>query len=256
MKELENKNYSKAKLFVIIIVISVFVSIIMSSVVVKTLVPSSPTFSPTSTYNIQSTITLITTQPPVTETPTRLPASLPDALTPMKIEMPKIESNLLQNSGFENGLSGWTFSDNVAGINVFETVGVNGKAFCSRRYTNRKDFLEKIWAGFVQEVPIDPNQTYFFSGWVKLNKAITVGALAEWYNWSHNTGWAATHPIGILPNGETTSGWVFIHDEIFRPPPSTNRAVFGIWHGLIYDVLDGVDSTVCVDDLVFGKIVK
>jgi hypothetical protein len=174
----------------------------------------------------------------------------------MKIEMPRIESNLLQNSGFENGLSEWTFSDNEAGINVFETVGVNGQAFCSRRYTSRQEFLEDQWAGFVQEVPIDPNQTYFFSGWIKVNQAISVGALAEWYGWSENTGWAATHPIGILPDGETTRGWVFIHGEMSKPPPGTTRAIFGVWHGRIYDAPDRIDSTVCVDDLVFGKIVK
>lgn len=257
MKETENANNSQVKLVAIIVVLTVCISIATSSIVVKTLVPILPTPTSTPISTALPTVTLTLTQLPITPTPTRQLADLPDALTPMKIEMPKIESNLLQNSGFEDGLLGWTYSDNVAGINIFETVGVNGKAFCSRRYTDRKDFLENQWAGFVQEVPIDPNQAYFFSGWVKLNKAISIGALAEWYNWSKNIGWtAATHRIGILPDGETTNGWVFIHAEISRTQPGTNRAIFGIWHGRIYDALDRVDSTVCVDDLVFGKIVK
>ncbi len=253
MKESENRNYSKAKLFAIIVAISVFVSVITSSVVVKILVPVSTTPTSTLTSTIQPSITLTFAQTPIAQTPT----SYANALTPMQIQMPRIESNLLQNSGFENGLSGWMYSDNVGGINVFETDGVNGKAFCSRRYIGSKDFLEKEWAGFVQEVPIDPNRAYFFSGWVKLNKAVHVYPMAQLYNGSKKVGWAlATHRIGALPDGETTSGWVFISGEIPMIAPGTNRALFGIWHGLIYNVPNMVDSTICVDDLVFGKIIK
>jgi hypothetical protein len=240
-------------------VLSICISIVTSSVVVKTLVPTLPTFTATPTSGILPTATLTLTQTPVVETPTRSPASLPDALTPMKIEMPKIESNLLQNSGFEDDLSGWTYSDRVAGISVFETAGINGKAFCSRRYTANKELLEKESAAFVQEVPIDPTQAYFFSGWVKLNRAIHVYAMARLYHFTKKEGWAlATHRIGILPDGETTDGWVLIHGEISMIPPGTgtNRVLFGLWHGLIYDAPNGVDSTICVDDLVFGRIIK
>jgi hypothetical protein len=257
MKETENANNSRIKLIAVIIVLTVCISIVTSSIVVKTLVPilPTPTFSPISIT--QPTVTLTLTQPPVTPTITRVPVDIPHPTTPMQIQMPRIETNLLQNSGFENGLSGWVYTDNASGIYVFETTGVNGKAFCSHRYTDRKDFLEGEWAAFVQEVPIDPTQTYFFSGWVKLNKAIHVYAMAQLYNWSDNIGWAAaTSPIGILPDGETTSGWVFVHGEIPRIPQYTNRALVGVWHGLIYNAPNTVDSTICVDDLVFGKIIK
>ena len=255
--EHKNRSNSQVKLIASIAVLSVCISIVTSSIVVKTLVPSLPLFTPTSTSVVLPTATLTVTHTPVVETPTRLPASLPNALTPMKIELPKIESNLLQNSGFEEGLTGWTYSDRVAAISVFETAGVNGKAFCSRRYTVNEEFLGKEWAAFVQEVPLDPTQTYFFSGWVKLHKAVHVYAMARLYNWSENIGWAlATHRIGILPDGETTNGWVFIHGEISMIAPGTNRILFGLWHGLIFDAPNPIDSTICVDDLVFGKIIK
>ncbi len=256
MKESESRNNSQVKLIAIIVVLTVCISVATSSIVVKTLVPMPiPTSTPSSV--IRPTFTLTLTQIPIVQTPTRLPYDLPDALTPMQIQMPQIESNLLQNSGFEDGLTGWSYSDNIARINVFETAGVNGRAFCSRRLTDREDFLQKEWAAFVQDVPIDPTQSYFFSGWVKLNKAVHVYAMARLYNWSENLGWvAATHRIGILPDGETTNGWVFIHGEIPRIYPSTNRFLFGLWHGLIYDAPNIIDSTICVDDLVFGKIVK
>jgi len=253
MRDSENGNKLQAKLIASIVVISVCISIVTSSIVVKTLVPVSATPTSALTSTIQPTFALTFTQTPVAQTPT----SYANALTPMQIQMPRIESNLLQNSGFENGLTGWTYSDNVAGINVFETDGVNGKAFCSRRYIGSKDFLEKEWAGFVQEVPIDPNRAYFFSGWVKLNKAVHVYPMAQLYNGSKKVGWAlATHHIGALPDGETTNGWVFISGEIPIIPPGTNRALFGVWHGLIYNASNIVDSTICVDDLVFGKVIK
>jgi hypothetical protein len=256
MKESENRNNSQVKFIASIVMLSICISVVTSSIIIKTLVPVSeaPTSTPFST--IQPTFTLTLTQTSITQTPTQSP-SYSKALTPMQIQMPRIESNLLNNSGFEDGLSGWTVSDNVAGINVFETTGVNGKAFCSRRYTGNQDFLEKEFVAFAQEVSIDPTQAYFFSGWVKLNKAVHVYAMAQLYNWSENVGWAlATQHIGTMPDGETTNGWVFIHGEISMIYPSTNHFLFGLWHGLIHNAPNIVDSTICVDDLVLGKIIK
>lgn len=257
MKESETRNNSQVKFIAGIVLLTVCISIITSSIVVKTFVPTYSTSTSTPIPIILSTVTLTTTQTPIVQTPSRTP-DLHNALTPVQLEMPRIQSNLLQNSGFENGLSGWTYSDNVAGINIFETAGVNGKAFCSRRYVYKKDLLEKEWEGFVQEVAIEPNQAYFFSGWVKLNKAVNVYPMARLYNWSENVGWAlATHgSIGRMPDGETTNGWVFMHGEIPALPLRINRAIFGFWHGLIYNAPNGIDSTICVDDLVFGKIIK
>ena len=81
--------------------------------------------------------------------------------------------------------------------------------------------------------------------------------MAQLYNGSEYIGWArATQLIGILPDGETTSGWVFIHGEISTIYPSANRFIFGIWHGGIHPSPSNIDSTICVDDLMFGKIVK
>lgn len=265
MKETVNANKSQLKLIAVFAILSVCLSIATSFIVVKTLVPILPIPTLSSVSIAPPTVTLTLTQPPVTPTITRVPVDIPHPTTPMQIQMPRIETNLLQNNGFENGLSGWKYTDNTSGIHVFETTGINGKAFCSRRYidrrdfleADRKDFLEGEWAGFVQEVPIDPTQSYFFSGWVKLNKAIHVYAMAQLYNWSDNIGWAAaTSPIGTLPDGETTSGWVFVYGEIPRIPQYTNRALVGVWHGLIYNAPNTVDSTICVDDLVFGKIIK
>jgi hypothetical protein len=39
-------------------------------------------------------------------------------------------------------------------------------------------------------------------------------------------------------------------------PPGTTRAFVGLRHGVINKHPKAVDSTFCVDDLVFGQIVK
>ena len=73
-------------------------------------------------------------------------------------------------------------------------------------------------------------------------------------------GWGITKHVtqqtGILPEGKTTSGWSFVYGVISISPPGTNRAQVGFWHGLINDPPKEVDSTFCIDDLVFGKTVK
>jgi hypothetical protein len=263
MENRNGKKDSQIRLVAIVITLSVFVSAITSSIVVKTIVPNLIVSTPVPVLTIATTTF---TQSPVTPTPTQTidPSLFP--LAPMRLEMPEIETNLLQNNGFENGLSGWTYSDNLAGISVYEIAGVNGKGFCSRQYLFGASgpglsagFLNKEWAGFVQEIPIDPTQTYFFSGWVKLNKATNVYAMAKFYNGSKEVGWGlATKSIGFLSSeGETTNGWTFISGERLKiPSPGTNRVLIGFWHGLINNPQDTVDSTFCVDDLVFGKIIK
>jgi hypothetical protein len=44
--------------------------------------------------------------------------------------------------------------------------------------------------------------------------------------------------------------------EISIIPPGTNSARIGLRHGIINNPPKAVDSTFCVDDLVFGQIVK
>lgn len=223
-----------------------------------------PTLSASATATATPTATaspIATLTPAQTATPALQASSSPSTmLTPMHIDVPAIERNLVQNSGFEDGLAGWTYSDRVFGINVFETAGLEGRAFCSRRIPLDKSTFQKESAAFVQKVgPIDPTAKYFFSAWVKLHGAVHVYPMARMYDWSgHEIGWTLTslHWIGGPPDGESTSGWVLIQGQISTVFPMSNYALVGIWHGAINDTQATVDSTICVDDLVFGKIAE
>jgi hypothetical protein len=57
--------------------------------------------------------------------------------------------------------------------------------------------------------------------------------------------------------GKTTNGWGFIYFEMpayyFN---SATEVVVGFWHGPIPDPPQIVDSTFCVDNVVFGEIIK
>jgi hypothetical protein len=263
IKESERRSTSQLKLIASIVMLSICISIVTSTVVVKTLVPTLPMFTSTPIYLVASNTLM----------PSAVNHTLPSAtlyalpsvtLSPTPRKMPEVETNLLQNSGFENGLSGWRYSNNLARLNVYETVGVNGKGFCSRQYLphinldhTMADYVNEEWAGFVQEVSVEPNQTYFFSGWVKLDKAINVYALAQYYNGSEYLGWGlATHPIGVLPDGATTTGWFFIYGDVPIYLPGTDHVLIGLWHGVINSPPNNVDSTICADDLFFGRIIE
>jgi len=158
MRESDNGSKIKLKYIVVAIIFIGFVSVTTSYFTVKTLAPTPPTFTSTPVYvmatNTPMPLPVTQTQP--SPTLYTLPSITPP---PTQLQMPEIETNLLKNSGFENGLSGWTYSDNLAGLYVYETAGVNGKGFCSRQYLpyiNHDDtmagYVKKEWAGFVQEV--------------------------------------------------------------------------------------------------------
>jgi hypothetical protein len=264
MNESGNQSNSKIKLnhiFVAIIIVGC-INVIASFITVKSLSPTLP--------NVTSTPIYVTASNPPTALPTiQLQPSvtlfvIPTATPILVRQLPEIEDNLLKNSGFDDGLSNWVYLENQAGFSVFEVKGVNGKGFCSRRYipltSELDDLVKNEWEGISQEVLIDPNQSYFFSGWVNLNKAFSVLAIAEFYGESRYIGYAvftlATQPTAVLPEGETTNGWVFIHGEVPIIPPDTTRAFVGFRHGIINNPPKTVDSTFCVDDLVFGQIVK
>jgi hypothetical protein len=263
IKETENRSNSQIKLIASIFVLTIGVSIVTSLIVVKTLAPTLVRSTPAPVYATanHTPTSLPTLQPQSSATLALLPPATAVLVQP---QLPKIESNLLKNSGFEEGLSNWVYLDKQAGFFTYEIKGVNGKAFCSRRYipltSEMDELVNNEWEGISQEVLIDQNQSYFFSGWVKLNKAFSVLAIAEFYGGSDYRGYAvftlATQPTAILPDGETTSGWFLIHGEIPIIPPGTDRAFVGFRHGIINNPPRAVDSTFCIDDLIFGQIVK
>lgn len=132
MKEFDQQNGSKTKLkyIVIAIMLIVFFSVTTSYFTVKTVIPTPPTVISTPAY-VMTTNTPKPLYVAQTEPPSALYTS---SITPTQLQMPEIETNLLKNSGFENGLLGWTYSNNLAGLYVYEIAGVNGKGFCSRQY--------------------------------------------------------------------------------------------------------------------------
>ena len=260
MKESDNQNNSKTRLKYIVIALIFIsgVSVITSYVTVKTLTPSisTSTTAPIILPTIQSSPTLYVL---LSDTPS------PEKTQKSEFEEPlqkndgfEVETNLLQNSGFENGPSiGWT-----AGINIFETTGVNGKGFCSRREIHEwdKENINREWLGFSQKIPLDPNQDYFFSAWLKLNESRNFVVYAKFYDNSETR--ATQYFFGNYERtrhaGETSNGWFFIHSTIDPTPLHANYIEINFVHGKLdfdYDTAP-LYSTFCVDDVFLGKIVK
>lgn len=266
MKEFNKQNGSKIKfkyLVIAIIFIGCF-SVITSYITAKTLIPVLPEFTSTPMDVIKTnTPTILPTSnlyisPVATETPTQL------QIPSVESKIPIIESNLLQNGGFENGLTGWTYLEKQMGLSVYEITGINGKGFCSNQYVqNAPEYLvQDYFIGLSQEIPsIDPTQAYFFSAWVKLNKAINIYVKIDYGRGLETAGMAMDlselSRINRHNEGKTTNGWDFIHLEI--PAHyffNATKVIISFWHGAIPDPPQIVDSTFCVDDVVFGKIVK
>ena len=163
------------------------------------------------------------------------------------------QSNLLQNASFENGLSGWIYSErHISGLYEISGYNGSGKAYCSRQNLTASD--AKGWVGFVQEVPVEGGKTYYFSAWVKLNKAIQFHGHADWYNGPSFLQIGLVTPgTGVPPNGETTNGWVFIQGTTLAPNNAT-KVIIGFWHGVSDDTTNIVDSEYCADDVTFGLL--
>ncbi len=239
----ESRNNSQVKLIATLVVLSIVVSAVTSFIVVKALVPNVPMST-----SFQGDSPAV--QPPIISDTAQL-------------RVPEIEANLLQNNGFENGLSGWEFTNNQAGITVFETTGINGKAYCSRRFLfgTETDLLNQELVGFAQEIPLDPAYSYFFSAWVKLYN--DTDALAQGLTYYESKP-RITWNLNLPPQPEnTTKDWFYIESYLDAPVasgglPTWTSILIGLWHRSIQKATSEgvVDSTFCVDDVVFGKIVK
>jgi hypothetical protein len=258
MSESDKQKGSKIKIrYVAIAIIFIgCISAITSYMTAKTFAPALTEFTLTPVDIVKTT------------TPTTLPAptlyiSPTVADAPTQLQLPIVESNLLRNGSFEDGLVGWNYSKQLT---QYETTGISGKAFCSNQYvqlaSGYPETVQNSLIGFSQEFPpLDPTQTYFFSAWVKLNKAIDVFARIDFVDGSEIKGMMAIElspfsRINHENNGKTTNGWVFIHTEIPAHYVKSKVIVIGFWQGLILDPPQTVDSTFCVDDVVFGRIIK
>jgi hypothetical protein len=262
VKESDKQNGSKIKFryIAIAIVFIGFISATTSYITIQMLAPALPKFTSTPIDIIN------------TSTPTILPSSTLDisstvTATPTEQYIPSITSNLLQNGDFENGLDGWTIG-NQKELFTYETTGISGKGICSHRY------LRDIWSmpkffpdeslSFSQEVNINPLiDTYFLSAWVKLNTAINIygkiyyvgSQLADPdYGGVEITKYS---PSNRQNNGITTNGWAFKHYVIpIRPRINISKVVIRFYQGIIKDPPQNIDSTFCVDDIMFGEAEK
>ncbi|MBV6402000.1 MAG: hypothetical protein CNIPEHKO_02304 [Anaerolineales bacterium] len=266
MKESVSANISKLRFILIAIIFIGCVSFITSYITAKTIILTSPTTTLTPIY---VTSTQTPTYLPVTQTQPSPTFSISTPIDPnlFRLEGTEVKSNLLKNNGFENGLQDWNYQDKSTDRFTYEIVGLNGKGVCSRQYRfNTSEWydgeFDKQTAGLTQNVLIDPARKYYFSGWVKLNKAINVIMMVQFFSGNFddihpNPSWAAHILTGYeKPNGQTTNGWVFTSYEISHIPPGTTHALVGIWHNPIKIPPVELDSTICVDDLVFGEITK
>jgi hypothetical protein len=263
MKESDNQEVSKSKLkhIAIAIVFIGGISIVTSFITVKTLASASSALTPTST-------TSPATQPPPTLYV--LPSVTLDPSQTQESEFKEslrenngieIGTNLLQNSGFENGLSGWTYTDSPEGITIFETDGINGKAFCSRRpiFARQATPFYQEQVAFAQKISLDPTQSYFFSAWIKLNQAQHIRVYAMFYNGKSE---AAIQYLGDFgyKQPETSSGWFFIYSPSTPSPIShtPNYVEIQFVHEKVDVNFDAPPtfSTICIDDVYFGQRVK
>jgi hypothetical protein len=250
MEESDKHNDSKIKFRYVAIAIVFIgcVSVITSYITVKTLVPALPKFTPTPFEIIK------------TNTPTISPTStLYIFPTVTQTPLPTTEPNLLQNGDFENGLAGWTYTDNSKeGITIFETIGVTGKSYCSRRYLlgNQIDLLKKEQVGFSQEVPIDLTQSYFFSAKIKMYEGYNIFAEVRYY-YDSKVSFGEFLNTKASENEGTTNGWYLLQKTISAKIPglpTANRAIVGFWHIPTNRQIVGIiDSTFCIDDVVFRK---
>ena len=261
MKESDKQNGSKIKLkYIVVAIIFIgFISVTTSYFTVKTLVSTPPAFTSTPIEIIN------------TSTPTILPLSTLDISstvtgTPTQQYIPIVESNLIQNGDFENGLEGWTIG-NQKELFIYETTGVSGKGICSRRYIPNVWSMPKVFPdellSLSQEVNINTLiDTYFLSAWVKLNTAINI------YIKIYYVGSQLANPdyggVEITTysqsnrqnNGITTNGWFFRHIIVSIKPRIISKVAISFYQGAIKDPPQNIDSTFCVDDVMFGEVVK
>lgn len=262
MKETDKHNGSKIQFgyFAVAVVFIGFISATTSYITVKMLAPALPEFTSTP-------IEIITTN-----TPTILPSSTLDisstvTATPTQQYIPIVASNLLQNGSFEDSLEGWTIG-NQKELFIYETTGVSGKGICSRRYIPDVWLTSKVFPdellSFSQEVNINPLiDTYFLSAWVKLNTAINIYAKIYYvgsqladpdYGGVEITKYSQSNRQN---NGITTNGWTFKHYVIpIRPRINISKVVISFYQGIIKDPPQNIDSTFCIDDIMFGEVVK
>ncbi len=72
------------------------------------------------------------------------------------------DNELLQNPGFENDLSGWIITGDATTYAVDASTPHSGVK--SGRITNGLSFCNDY---FYQDIPVNPNTNYAFSGWIK-----------------------------------------------------------------------------------------
>jgi hypothetical protein len=110
--------------------------------------------------------------------------------------------------------------------------------------------------GFAQEVPIDLTQSYFFSAKIKMyNGYNVVGEVRYYYDSKGSFGEFLNTKMSEITG--TTDGWYLLQKTITAKIPglpTANRAVVGFWHFPTNEQIVGiVDSTFCIDDVVFRK---
>lgn len=261
MTESNKQNRSKVKFRYIAAVVFIgFISATTSYITVKMLAPALPEIT-------SAPIEIIDTGTPTISPSLTLDISSTVTATPTQQHIPLVGSNLLQNGDFENGLEGWTI-ENQKELFIYETTGISGKGICSRQYVLNVWSTSRLFpselVSFSQEVNIDPLiQSYFLSAWVKLNKAINI--YIKIYYEDSNSDSSDYGGIALTKlsqsnrqnNGSTTNGWFFIHYVIpIEPRVNINKVVISFFHGAIKDPPQNVDSTFCVDDIIFGEVIK
>jgi hypothetical protein len=262
MKEPDKQDGSKIQFgyFVVAVILIGFISATTSYITVKMLGPALPEFTSTPIEIIN------------TSTPTILPSPTLDissivTATPTQGHIPVIASNLIQNGDFENGLEGWK-TGNQKELFIYETTGVSGKGICSRQYAPNVWATSKVFPNallsFSQEVNIDPLiDTYFLSAWVKLNAAINIYATIDFVGSQLGDPDYSAMAITKISqsnrqnNGSTTNGWFFIHGILpIAPRINISKVVISFFHGAIKDPPQNIDSTFCIDDIMFGEVIK
>lgn len=158
---------------------------------------------------------------------------------------PVFAVNLLQNSGFEDGLNNWTVSPATATASATSSTKHSGSF---------GGLLTKLssssWAYLSQKITVEPDKYYKFSGWGFLNDASITNIKLRFYWLDSSQSKISSNPTEkeLAAKG---SDFQFIETESTLSPPT---AQFADVQTYVYLNKAGPSSPAIFDDLSFESV--
>jgi hypothetical protein len=138
-------------------------------------------------------------------------------------------ANLLVNSGFETGVTGWeSYPDPTAGyVTLNSTYGgstTEGRVRTgsySAQLTCQTGADEITFSNLTQRIPVTPGETYLLSGW--LNTSAADGAARAQLGWMDAQGSVFEDPQAVESPGKSLAAdvWVYVSQTVTVPPTAS-----------------------------------